>query len=107
MNVDTPNDFEIPILGAYYFVDLPTIEPPTSAPLRDLYKQCATATSGGPPPSAMVTQSDILLAMSTPPFGRQVKCAMKHIKRCFPQSRRRHEGSSRRRGRIASTANAS
>lgn len=84
MNVDTPNDFEIPILGAYYFVDLPTIEPPTSAPLRDLYKQCATATSGGPPPSAMVTQSDILLAMSTPPFGRQVKCAMKHIQALLP-----------------------
>jgi hypothetical protein len=84
MNVDTPNDFQIPILGAYYFVDLPTIEHPTSSPLRDVYKQCATATSGGPPPCAMVTQSDILLAMSTPPFGRQVKCTLEQIQALLP-----------------------
>jgi hypothetical protein len=32
----------------------------------------------------MVTQSDILLAMSTPPFGRQVKCTLEQIQALLP-----------------------
>jgi hypothetical protein len=84
MNVDIANDFKIPVLGAYYFVDLPTIERLTSSRLRDVYKECATATGSGSTLSAMVTQAHILLAMSFPPSGAQVECTLEQIQALLP-----------------------
>jgi hypothetical protein len=84
MNVDNGNDFQIAVLGAYYFVDMPGVRKLASSNLADVYKVCLQAEVGASVSSPMVTLSDILSAMSSPPSGSQIKCSLHQIQAMLP-----------------------
>src|SRR5262249_41863366 len=84
MNVDPRNDFQVAVLGAYYFVDVPSLRTLASSTVSDAYKVCLRATKVPRPASPMVTLTDILDAMAAPPSGGQVPCTSNQIGALIP-----------------------
>jgi hypothetical protein len=84
MNVDGGNNFQIPVLGAYYLVDLRYFRRISSSQLADVYRICSTAKGIMRPPSPMLTLSDILSAMAASPCGSQTPCTMRQIQKIIP-----------------------
>ena len=84
MNIDPTNDFRIPILGAYYLVDLPAITRASASNLREVRKRCTQAAPAAVPSLLIVILSDLLAAMASPPTGGQMPCTWDQIQSLFP-----------------------
>jgi hypothetical protein len=83
MNVDQRNDFQIAMLGAYYFVDFMHVDRMSSSNLEEAYRRCSKKTTVQPP-SSMVKLDDILATMTAPPAGSQIQCTPKQIQSLIP-----------------------
>lgn len=87
MNVDNTNDFQIPILGAYYLVNFPTFEVNVqhalpSSTATALMQKHGLDQAG---PSPMMTLQDIQTAMANPPVGASlVSCSAQNINAVIP-----------------------
>jgi hypothetical protein len=83
MNIDPANDFQVPILGAYYLVDIPHLSTPSTSNLADVYRLC---TQDAPPARSalIVTLPEILAAMASAPAGACVPCTLQQIQALFP-----------------------
>jgi hypothetical protein len=85
MNVDNTNDFNIPVLGAYYLVNFPIFDPNPSLDLAAVIPAAKDNASSGAAPSPMITLQDIQMAMSNPPAGAsQVSCTPVDIGTVIP-----------------------
>ena len=84
MNVDDGNDFKLPVLGAYYFVNAPTFSKLPSSNLPATLAWCQKNAQAASPPSPMITLADIQTAMSNPPSGSQVSCTLAEIQALIP-----------------------
>jgi hypothetical protein len=83
MNIDPANDFQVPILGAYYLVDIPHLSTLSTSNLADIYRLCPQ----DPPPARaglIVTLPEILAAMAAAPDGASVPCTLQQIQALFP-----------------------
>lgn len=78
MNVDSVNDFQIPILGAYYLADFPKWTSMPATNLQQVLAACPQGTSQ-PGPSLMLTLSDIEKAMSGSSAGQGQLCSLAQI----------------------------
>ena len=83
MNVDSVNDFAVPILGAYYLVDFPTVQALSSSNLPQVLALCPSGPSQ-PGPSAMLTLNDIEQAMAESPAGPQTACTPQQLQAIIP-----------------------
>jgi hypothetical protein len=82
MNVNNTNDFNIPVLGAYYLVNFLTIKKTNK---KTKWKRIKCKPTSGNAPSPMVNPQDILTAMANPPKGAsQVRCRPKNIAAVIP-----------------------
>jgi hypothetical protein len=83
MNIDPANDFQVPILGAYYLVDIPHVSTLSTSNLADIYRLCP---QDPPAPRAglIVTMPEILAAMAVAPAGACVPCTLQQIQALFP-----------------------
>jgi hypothetical protein len=85
MNVDDTNDFEIPVLGAYYLANFPTFEPAASLDLAIVARTLKDGSSAGEASSQMLTLADIQTVMNNPPPGvSQVSCTPTEIAAIIP-----------------------
>jgi hypothetical protein len=90
MNIDPANDFQVPILGAYYQVDIPHLSTLATSNLADVYRLCAQASSPGAPappaapPWSIATLPEILAAMAAAPAGASSPCTLPQIQALFP-----------------------
>lgn len=84
MNVENSNDFKVPVLGAYYLVDVPTFSGRALSNLKDVYEACRQAAKQVATPSPMLTLSDLLRAMAETPVDAQIKCTLDHIQALLP-----------------------
>lgn len=85
MNVDNTNDFQLPVLGAYYLVNFPTFT--TDAQGTSALHESLTAKISPPAAgySSMLQQQDIQSAMANPPPGvNQVSCTAQDIAAIIP-----------------------
>jgi hypothetical protein len=83
MNVDSGNDFKLPIIGAYYLVDFPTVQNLNTSNLSQIRAMCPQG-SNVPGPSPMLTLSDIERAMAESPSGSQIPCNVAQIQALLP-----------------------
>jgi hypothetical protein len=85
MNVDDTNDFNIPVLGAYYLVNFITFNPNPSPDVATIEHAAEENAPSGVAPSPMLTLQDIQTAMSNPPSGaRQMSCTPADIAAIIP-----------------------
>src|SRR5262249_52993029 len=84
MNIQPANDFQIPIIGAYYLVDLPAPTRPSASNLQDVHKLCVQAVPLAAPSLPIITLPEILAAMASPPTRRQTHCTLNQIQSLFP-----------------------
>jgi hypothetical protein len=84
MSIDPGNDFRVPILGAYFLVDLPAITKPAASNLREVRQCCAQAAPPSAPAPPILTLSELLAAMASPPTGGQMPCTWDQIQSLFP-----------------------
>lgn len=83
MNVDSVNDFAVPILGAYYLVDFPAVQVAASSNLRQVLALCPSGAIQ-PGPSPMRTLNDIEQAMAESPAGPQISCTPQQLQAVIP-----------------------
>jgi hypothetical protein len=85
MNVDEANDFNLPVLGAYYLVNFITFNPNPSPDVATFEGAAEENAQAGVAPSPMLTLQDIQKAMSNPPAGAsQVSCTPADIAAIIP-----------------------
>jgi hypothetical protein len=84
MNIDPANDFQVPILGAYYLVDIPQLRTLSTSNLADVYRLCAQASPPAAPPWSIVTLPEILAAMAAAPAGASSPCTLQQIQALVP-----------------------
>jgi hypothetical protein len=66
MSIDPTNDFQIPLLGAYYLADFPRVTKLRASNLQAIYQGCADAVPPAAPDLPIATLSEILAAMASP-----------------------------------------
>lgn len=84
MNVDNNNDFAVPVIGSYYFVEVSQYGE-SSANLQGLCDSCPQSTTSSTGPSSLLTQADLFKAMLNPPSGApQIACTLARIQELIP-----------------------
>jgi len=81
MNVDSSNDFGLPILGSFYFVDFTTFDPLVRSDLPTLFAEASKDTPGV---LAIRTYRDLASAMVSPELGGGIACKFTDIQSILP-----------------------